>query len=326
MQPGVLLARSWRNGRVQAVHTGHAVLLAPDGTVRRAWGDPATGTYWRSCAKPIQALAFAAGPVDALGLDDRSVAVACGSHEAEPVHIAEALRILRAAGLGESALRCAAHDVEERHAGPRPPGGWTAIHNNCSGKHAAMLAVCVARGWPTDSYLDPQHPLQQEVLAAMRRLTRDADGGGDGEVPFGVDGCGLPTYWTSIAAIARAFQRLRHEPAGPRVLDAMAAHPLLVGGTSRTDTLLAQATQGRVLAKIGALGVHVALDRRSGAALAVKVADGASQPRDAVTLELLRQAGWLTEAELAPLREHHLPTLTNHAGRVVGHLEPCPEG
>jgi L-asparaginase II len=313
VQPGPVLAAESRNGRVQAIHTGHAVVLDPDGRVRMAWGDPAAATYWRSAAKPLQAVPFVAVAAE-LGLGDAALAVACGSHAAEPFHVDAARSILATAGLPESALRCGVHDPGPQ-AGIAPPGGWSAIHNNCSGKHAAMLAVCKRRGWPLEGYLTPDHPLQREIHTVV------AEASGTRDVPFGVDGCGLPTYFLPISSLARSFQWLLRDARGVRAFAAMAAESRMVGGTGNSDTETPLATRGRVVSKYGALGVVAAVDRRSGEAVAVKMDAGGSQAARAVALAAMREAGWLDAGATAALEGHLRPPVRNHAGLLLGHLE-----
>src|SRR5688500_1669858 len=150
---GVPLLEEVRDGRTQAVHSGDAVLLDADGHIDHQWGHGDQGAYWRSAAKPLQALAFVeTGAFDALaghaGLDDSHLAIACSSHNGEPVHVDAAHAILAAAGLKGSDLGCGAHEPMggATLGGPMPKGGWTALHNNCSGKHAAMLATAKHNG------------------------------------------------------------------------------------------------------------------------------------------------------------------------------------
>lgn len=319
MEPGPVLAQETRNGRVQAIHTGHAVLLGADGVVRRTWGDPTQGTYWRSAAKPFQALPFvASGAFASLGFGDAELAVACGSHAAEPFQVAAARRIMVAAGIPEEALQCGLHDPGPQ-AGRMPEAGWSAIHNNCSGKHAAMLATCRQRGWPLDSYLGPEHPLQKEILGWVATAT-DIPAGA---IEHGVDGCGLPTFHLPVVELARGFQwlALGGEPAATRILDAMARRSEMVGGTANSDTDLPKATKGRVVSKYGALGVVGAVERRTGEAIAVKLDAGGSQAARAVAVAVMGLAGWLGEDEAAALRGHSRPAVTNHAGLGLGHLE-----
>ena len=313
---GPTLAVEERNGRIQALHTGHAVLLGADGRIRGQWGDARFATYWRSAAKPFQALPFA-GVFGSLGLGLAELAVACGSHDAEPFHLAASQRILDASGLAVAQLQCGIHDPGPK-AGHLPPHQWTALHNNCSGKHAAMLAVCKHLGWPLDSYLEPTHPLQRAIHDAV------ANAAGVPHVPFGVDGCGLPTFHLAIARLAQAFQWLHAsgDKAAANVLDAMGQHPEMVGGTDNSDTDLGLVTKGRIVSKYGALGVVGAVDRRSGESLAVKLVAGNSQPARAVALAIMEQAGWFQGEEAARLANHIQPTLRNHAGLVVGSLQP----
>lgn len=319
MHPGPVLATESRSGRIQAMHTGHAVLLDAGGHVVRKWGNPDQPTYWRSAAKPFQALPFvASGAFASLDLGDAELAVACGSHGAEPFHVEAALRILAAAHLPLAGLLCGIHDPGTQ-AGPMPAGGWTAIHNNCSGKHAAMLATCRHRGWPLHAYLQPTHPLQLEIrgwVAKACGVTAD-------EVPFGVDGCGLPTFCLPITSLARAFHWLQAggEPAASRILDAMGPRSEMVGGTGNSDTDLPRLTGGRIVSKYGALGVVGAVNRELGQAVAVKLDAGTSQPARAVALAIMEQAGWFTPTEAEALREHIRPTLRNHARLDVGHVE-----
>jgi L-asparaginase II len=307
---GPVLAVEWR--------TGHAVLVARDGAVLRAWGEPGFATYWRSAAKPIQAIPFASGALDAFGLGDRELAVACGSHDAEPFHVAAVRRILEASGARVADLLCGVHDPGPL-AGPRPPGGWTALHNNCSGKHAAMLAACRHRGWDTASYLQPEHPLQREI----REFVGASAGRPAEDVPFGVDGCGLPTFFLPLADLARSFAWLQSGggAASSRILDAMGRHPEMVGGTGNADSDLGRATKGRIVSKYGALGVVAAVHRDLGQALAVKLSAGTAQPARAVALAIMAESGWLAAGEREALAGHLAPRLSNHAGLEVGRLE-----
>ncbi len=265
MHTGVPLAIERRNGRIQALHTGHAVHLDPAGAALAAWGEPDTPTYWRSSPKPLQAIPFIE-IMDTLGFEDADLALACASHSSEPKHATRAAAMLAHSGLDASALYCGTHPPMTPQ--PEPPGGWTALHNNCSGKHAAMLAVCAHNQWTLDSYQDPEHPLQVRIRAIVQEAT------GAKEIPIGVDGCGVPTFWLPIRQLARAYQWLETDAHGNRALDAMAQHPDLVGGTGRFCTNLAEASSGTVVGKVGAGGVYIALHRPTGEALAVKMTSG----------------------------------------------------
>jgi len=311
--PGVPILEEVRDGRTQAVHAGHAVLLRPDGAVQQAWGDPRMGAYWRSSAKPLQARPLVeTGAAQAFGFGPDLVALACASHNSEPAHVAGARRMLEAAGLTEADLACGTHDpIGGALAGPRPPGGWTAIHNNCSGKHAGMLATCVHNGWPTQGYLDPEHPLQRRIRAAVGEATGEP-------VAWGTDGCSAPVFWSTITGMARAFQANARSPAGRRIFDAMAAEPFMVAGTGRFCTALMAGTNGAVAGKVGAAGLYVALHRPTGAALAVKMSSGARETGEQAAAHLARHAGWLDADAEAALRPFLAPRIVTCVGKDVG--------
>jgi L-asparaginase II len=282
-----LVAEVIRNGFVESIHHGRVIAVGTDGTRRLAVGDVTSPFFPRSAMKPLQTLGMLrAGwaPVD-----DEQVALACASHSGEPAHVAVVRRMLAAASLGDDALdntpswplaEEAARDLVRAGAHP------DRLHQNCSGKHAAMLATCVANGWPTQAYLDPSHPLQ---LAIRESIEDIADEKIDA---VAVDGCGAPLFALSPIAVARAFGRLVTADAGTperRVADAMRAHPFLVGGTDRDITRLLQSVDG-LLVKDGAEGVCAAATA-DGVGVVVKIDDGSGRARTPVLVHALRQIG-----------------------------------
>ncbi|GAA1859298.1 asparaginase [Myceligenerans crystallogenes] len=322
------LARVVRGGVVESVHLGHLVVLAPDGTVRLAIGDPDVTIWPRSSVKPLQALAMLEHGLD---LPDPLLALVAASHNGEPFHRAAAREVLRRAGLTPSSLRntpdmplhapsayawqVADHVEEGDGPGPAP------IAQNCSGKHAGMLATCVAAGWDLESYLAEAHPLQVAIRARIADLT------GAAPEHVTVDGCGAPLFSTTPAGLARAFGRIAGAPgrdaASPeaRLARAMNAHPEMVGGDGREATLAMRAVPGLV-AKDGADGVYGA-GLPDGSALAFKVLDGGSRPRPAVLAAALRVAG-AEQIEGVDLRalEEMAATPVLGGGHPVGHVEP----
>lgn len=314
MDPGPVLVTEMRNGHAQAVHTGHAARLAPDGAVVEAWGDPERPTYWRSAPKPLQAIPFAE-VLDRFQVGHDALALACASHSAQPEHVALARRMLEAAGLSEADLRCATHPAMTRHSGPEPEGGWTPLYNNCSGKHAGMLAACLAHGWPMATYLEPDHPLQQRIVGLLQEAT------GKDRFDLGIDGCGLPTFWLPVADLARTYQWLDGHEAGRAGLDAMAAHPWLVGGTGRADTAFIEAGRGDVVSKVGAAGVYVMLHRPSGEALALKVASGNGRAAESLAAHLAVRAGWFDAASREGIGDILDRPVRDCAGAVLGRYE-----
>jgi len=274
-----------RGGMREGVHFGSVVVLAADGSVERAIGEVVAPMYPRSTVKPAQALAMLRAGLELS--DEADLALAAASHNGEPEHAERAAKVLRAHGLDESALQCPpdwpGHEPA-RLARIADGSGRQRLTMNCSGKHAAMLATCVQRGWSTADYLDPEHPLQQGVRAAIAELSGAQITGST------VDGCGAPLFAISLTGLARLFRGLvTGDEQARRVADAMRAHPWLVGGTDREDTELMRAVPG-LLSKSGAEGVQ-ALALPDGRAVAAKVTDGAARARLPIAVGALRELG-----------------------------------
>jgi L-asparaginase II len=271
-----------RSGLVESVHAGSVVALRPDGSVALALGDVDVPVYPRSSNKPLQAVALldAGWPAP----DDQAIALATASHSGEPRHLDVVRRTLSAAGLDESALGCPAMlplGEAAAHALLREGGSATPLTMNCSGKHAAMLATCVANGWPVADYLSREHPVQQAI---ERRLAELA---GEPVAHVAVDGCGAPQHALTLTGLARAFAALATgDGSAGRTAEAMRAHPALVGGTGRPVSRLIAGIPGLV-AKDGAEGVFAA-GLPDGGAVAVKVADGANRAAVPVLVAGLR--------------------------------------
>ena len=308
-----LVAEVWRGDFLESVH--HGTVVAVDGDGRRLFGigQPDELAFPRSSNKPFQALAMVR---NGLALDGELLALACASHSGEPFHVDGVRRILAGAGLTEDALQCTADLPLGEHAKADllAAGGKSApIYMNCSGKHAAMLATCVANGWPTENYLDADHPLQLAARAALEDLAGEPVGA------VGVDGCGAPVFAITLTGLARAFGRLAAAPAGTperRVADAMSRHPEWVGGTGRDVTDLMRGLPGAV-AKDGAEGVY-AIGLPDGSGVAVKIADGSNRARPVVLVAALRRLGVDVDAveEIADV-----PVLGH--GVRVGELRPA---
>ncbi len=270
--PDPVLLEVTRGGRVESRHRGSLVLLEPDGSVAVALGDPDASEFARSSLKPFQAAAMLrsgwAPPA-------ASLALAAASHDGEVQHVEGARRTLRQAGLDESALGCPPAlpaDPEALLAWAAGGGREARICHNCSGKHAGMVATCVAAGWDVASYLDPEHPLQQAIVAEIESMC------GAGITASTVDGCGAPAHAVPLAALARGFAALTTAAEGSpeaAVVTAIRAHPQLLGGSRRAVSGLLAAVPG-LLAKDGAEGVWGAA-LPDGRAFAAKVADGSGR-------------------------------------------------
>jgi L-asparaginase II len=316
-----VLAEVERSGFVESRHLGVVAVVSPSGELLAAAGDPDLVVYPRSCSKPFQALAVRGLGVEReLGLGQLALAGACGSHDGEPDHVASVRKVLAAAGLEESDLRCPPILPGNREARARAEGP-AAVYHNCSGKHAYMLAGSVARGWETGRYTEPEHPLQAVVADTL------SDYAGVPIEHVGVDGCGVPVHAMSLRGLATAYARLGARAAsgeeGPSaLLEAVRQHPFMIAGSGQLDTLLLEATGGRILAKVGAEAAYAAVNLASNIGLALKVIDGAPRARGAALLAALRGLGWLDEAEW----EAVLPAATvevHGGGRTVGAVHPA---
>ncbi|HEY5058652.1 MAG TPA: asparaginase [Gaiellaceae bacterium] len=260
-----------RNGVVEARHRVHAVAVR-GGAVVAAAGDASLICFMRSASKPLQALPLARARHD---LDVRDLAIASASHRATPEQIAAVRALLAKAPAQEDELELGLQEG-------RPP---ERIFNNCSGKHAGMLALCRARGWPAAGYRLPEHPVQQ----ACRISHLEAAEVGEGELATATDGCGVVTYALPLERMAHAYSRLEGLPAGARIADAMRAHPELVGGPDGADFHLMQAAPGW-FAKGGAEGLFCAAGP-DGLAVALKCEDGSSRPLEPALASFLRPLG-----------------------------------
>ncbi|MCP2251208.1 asparaginase [Lentzea aerocolonigenes] len=292
-----LLAEVTRSGFVESLHHGSVVGLLPSGEVGVAVGAVEDPVLPRSCMKPFQALACLSAGAP---LEGPTLAIAAGSHTGEDRHVELVVQLL--GGLPVESLRCPEswpEDEQTRHRLTEP----SRVRMNCSGKHAAMLAACVQARWPTQTYLEPTHPLQQLVSRTMEELS------GETVAHTAVDGCGAPVYALSLHGLARAMRGLVRTP----VADAMRRFPEYVGGTGHVNTVVMQLLPG-VVAKGGAEGVLV-LATAAGHAVAVKVLDGNPRATTAIGLTALAALGY----DVSPAKEHlSVPVLGG--GQVVGQV------
>lgn len=315
----VLLAEATRGDWVESLHHGWAILVDAHGHVVEEIGDEVE-VFARSSLKPFQAMPLLlSGAADRLGLTEAELAIACSSHSGTERHVALARSILEKAGVDPGLLHCGAHLpldevlAERMRCNHEAP---TALHNNCSGKHAGMLAVCRDRGWDLASYYRFDHPLQQEI----RRYLAEVTGLSPERLVAGIDGCGVPAWRLPLRSLAVAFARLVSDPRFERLEVAMAQHPDLVAGAGRFDTVLMEACGGHLVTKAGAEALHAGCDRTSGLAWAVKIADGNRRAIPPVVLSLLDRHGLLAASERTALAPWQEPILVNHAGTRVGTL------
>jgi L-asparaginase II len=324
---GEPLVEVTRGGIVESIHDVAACAIDADGTLAFSAGSIDVPVYLRSTAKPfIAAAAIEAGARERFNLEPQEIAVMAASHSGQSFHIEAVRSILRKIGMTEKALRCGAHAPYNAQAAKDLEAQGieaSAVHNNCSGKHAGILALCKILGSDPATYLSAGNRAQQEILALCARLSDERAA----EMPIGVDGCGIPVYAVPLRSAALSFARFAtlegvnaKDGAALRIVrDAMVAHPEHVSGTGEFDTRLMQAAAGRVACKSGAEGVHgTAVIGRGG--LAIKVLDGTARGRGPAVLGILRRLNWLGDDVLAQLAQFERPPLYNRAGTPVGEV------
>lgn len=321
-----LRVESTRGDWVESVHQVSVAVVDGQGRLVASAGDPDLSTFWRSAAKPFQAMPLVAeGAADRFGFSPRELALACASHSSEPAHLEVAESMLKKVGLPERLLACGAHPplspvVAEQvlRQGIVMSPRWS----NCSGKHAGMLALASHRGWPLTGYERREHPLQQRILAEVVRWS----GCAEEQMHFGVDGCTVVCFGLPLRAMALAYARFAasEEPAAVRLRESMAAFPDLVAGHGRLETDLGLATAGLVIAKVGADGIYCAALPHAELGLALKVHDGDMRSSGPSLLAVLRELGGRFDLgfdahRLSPevTRHGELPTL-NTRGAVTG--------
>jgi len=334
-QPLVTIQR----GRlIEVVHQGAIVAAYPDGELAGAIGNPDQVIYIRSSAKPLQVLPLLeCGAADHFGFSARELAVMAGSHNGAEEHISTVQHILKRLDLDESALQCGPHwplgrdasnALVQRGEKPRP------IHNNCSGKHAAMLALACYRGYSLDTYYDITHPVQQEIIETLAMLSDlPAD-----QIAVGIDGCGVPVFGLPLSASAQTFARLV-DPAGlppawadacQRIVSAMHAHPDMVAGARRICTTLLELFPGKLAAKGGAEGYYALgilpgqiTGIEKGLGIVVKIADGNFPTGvNPVVIEVLRQIGLAYSDQLEQIYQRFPLEVLNHRKEQVGQIHP----
>jgi L-asparaginase II len=337
----VPLAHVYRGSEVESVHRGSIAVVDSHGRLLALSGNPATRACLRSAAKPFQALPLLEyGGVEEFDLTGEEIALTCGSHGGEPLHVATAAALLRKGEFDEEDLLCAAHlPLDEKSAADLRASGESAsvLHNNCSGKHAGMLLATRVMDVPSAAYIDADHPLQhlmRSTLAEFADLPPE-------EIGTAIDGCGVPAYYLTLHRTAFAYARLmalsmdRYAESAAKVIESMTSHPHAVAGNWSITTPLMAAFGGELLAKEGAEGFYAialspalaselttALPRGEDGAvgIALKIEDGSmDRGRNPVILHLLELLGidLGSRPELRPYRE---ALLRNHAGTVVGEV------
>ncbi len=335
MKMSEVLVRVSRAGHGESFHRGSIAVVDHRGNLLNHVGDPDFSTFLRSCAKPLQALPIVeSGAAERFGFTPPELACMCGSLNGQDYQVRAVSSILAKIGLSEDKLLCGVHapthrptakQLEEEGKKPRP------IHNNCAGKHAAMLALCVFHGWMTEDYPREDHPVQQLILGKISKMTEVPKA----EIKIGIDGCGVPVFALPLRNLAFAFAKLAISPNPEgkgvadsdrplhRLMKAVLDHPEMIAGDQRICTDVMRAALRKVFAKTGAEGSYGLSLMDRGVGIAIKIEDGNSRALNPVVVEVLRQYEILKGGALEELRYYGPKTsIYNHRKALVGEIEP----
>lgn len=322
MQNTVLITRG---GKLESRHTIHAVVLDARKRLVAYTGDPDFPTFFRSSAKPFQTLAlFRTGVMDHFGFSESEIALMTASHNGEEFHIRGVRRLLGRIGVSEGQLRCGFHPpyypraAQSFYARNTPP---SPVYNNCSGKHAGMLAACVCHHYDLDTYMLPDHPHQRVIKDVIAEFSQVPVS----QIEVGVDGCGVPAFYLSLRQMAwmNVNFALSQEDAILRLRNALVHHPEYLAGTDRFDTIFIQTLAGKALTKVGAEAIQSFIFFEPEVyGVVVKCEDGTRRGVEAAAVEVLLQMELISEEEANHLRPFWRPVIRNHSGTEVGEIVP----
>ena len=328
-----ILVKVIRGGHEESLHRGSIAVVDRQGKLLDSVGDPNFSVCMRSCAKPLQVLPLLeSGAADRFGFTAAEIACMCGSLNGQDYQVQAVSSILAKIGLSEDHLQCGLHAPSHRptarlleEEGKKP----RVIHNNCAGKHAAMLALCVFFGWPPENYFRPDHPVQQLILGKISAMTEVPQE----EVKIGIDGCGVPVFAVPLKNLAWAYAKLAVSPdavpgnpspsetAIHRLMKAALDHPEMIAGDQRICTDIMRALPGKIFAKTGAEGSYGLSFMGQGVGIAVKIEDGSNRGLHPTVIEVLRQMNCLDEKALAALKSYGPAVpVRNHRKDLVGEI------
>jgi len=329
-----ILVEVLRGNKTESVHRGSIAVVNPAGDLVCGVGNPHTAMSMRSCAKPLQAIPVVeSGAAQHFGFSERELALFCGSLNGQDFQVQCVRSVLDKIGLGREHLACGVHNPSHRPTAAalrkrgEAPGP---MHNNCAGKHAAMLSLCVHNGWPVEGYWELNHPVQQLLLEKISELTRIPNH----QVDAAVDGCGVPVFFVPLKNLARAYALLAvsyyqgddnlsaPQKAIKKLMHAALSHPEMIAGDQRICTDIMRTTRKDMLAKTGAEGGYALTLFTEQWGIGVTIDDGAPRSLGPVIIEILYQLDQLTGEEKRSLEPYHCPPITNHRSEQVGMLRP----
>ena len=319
-----------RAGHIENIHRGDVAAVNCAGEIVHSVGNAHLPMFWRSAAKPFQALPFVKnGGLEKYNISEEELAILVSSHSGEENHVALVRGILKKLGLDETVLDCGVL---------RPLNGKaykklllagepiTAVHNQCSGKHSQIIALAIMLGVPVEGYIRPEHPAQKIIFKHVAMASKMPED----KLEIGIDGCGVPVFYLPLYNMALAYARLstpnkgdwgEYENAATKIRDAMSKYPQVVSGTGRIDLAVPEVTKGRIIAKIGSDAVYCLAVKDENLGIAFKIEDGSFAAITPMVIAVLKKFDLLTKDEAKELDEKFPPTLKNHRGEIIGNIE-----
>ena len=319
-----------RAGHVENIHRGDIAAVNCAGEIKFSVGNSKLPMFWRSAAKPFQALPFVKnGGLEKYNITEEELAVLVSSHSGENNHVALVREILKKLGLDESVLDCGVvrpmsskvfKDLIVKGEKVLP------VHNPCSGKHSQIIALAMMLGVPFEGYTKPEHEAQKLIfkhVAMAAKIPED-------KLEIGIDGCGVPVFYLPLYNMALAYARLstpqigdwgEYEIPATKIRDAMSKYPQVISGSDRIDLAVSEITGGRIIAKIGADAVYCLAVKDGNLGIAFKIEDGSYAAINPMVIAVLKKLDLLTKDEAAALEEKFPPVLKNHRGEIIGTIE-----
>ncbi|MFO7814697.1 MAG: asparaginase [Halanaerobiales bacterium] len=322
------IADVYRSELIESRHSGDLAVVSPESKLKYFTGDPGSITYIRSAAKPFQILpVINSGAADFFQFTKQEIAVMSSSHNGEEKHIQTVRNILNKINVSEEKLDCGVHDpIYKKAAHKLYLDGKKAseIHNNCSGKHAALLALCKFKEWDLDNYISPDHPVQKLMLKTISEITATKRE----DIFLGEDGCGVVVFGLPVKQMAYGYARLanseflplEYRAAAERITKSIKNHPDMIAGTKRFNSDLIEVLGEKLTGKMGAEGVFC-FALFNGPGICVKIEDGNSRAIPPVVIDVLKKLEYIDEEELEKLKKHEKPVVKNHHKHEVGYIK-----
>lgn len=322
------IADVYRSELIESRHKGNLAVVNPDNELKYFTGDPENITYIRSAAKLFQILpVINSGAADLFQFTKQEIAVMSASHNGEEKHVQTVRNILNKIDVSEEKLNCGVHDPIYKKAAHKlylDEKKALEIHNNCSGKHAALLALCKFNDWDLDNYINPDHPVQKLILKTISEITETKQN----EIFLGEDGCGVVVFGLPVKQMAYGYARLanpnylplEYREAAERITNSISDHPNMIAGTDRFNTDLIDVLGEKVTGKMGAEGVFC-FALFDGPGICVKIEDGNARAVPPVVIDVLKKLEYINEKELKKLEKYEKPVVKNHHEHEVGHIK-----